>query len=666
MYCENSVLRKRLGYRLLAGGMSGIGMDITKWEDGGGDEFLIAMTTEFIYKFNSDAVAWDNISPQVLMDDCESVADWTAGTSVGLFDSSFEPPVGTKQMQILPTADRTDALLAYVNFAAVDLTSSISAVRTQDYNCVAFYARFEADHTAGDLQIVLSESANGAKTGVAGTNYTISATDVDSAAGASTRYEITTDLSNMNAVISIGIWGTLADTFHVLIDDIRVYKKFTGTSLDIWSYDTVYDTDGTSPNWDSATAILLSNGVDKPVCWDGSSNNFKDFFVDTDFTNFVTVDTVANHNGHCIFYDYNDGEQRGRNMKWTDLTDCFRNTPWTTGTSGEKFVTQMRGDLQRAVRNRASMFLYTGENILEQQYVGGVLIYKVTEIINDLGLLSNRAIYPYSDTHFFIGSDGRFYALSGSGGLKDIGQLLGNAYKNQVLFSAYQQTVVGYDKSKQRLFAFYPITDDTYGKSYFSFNFLNGGAIEEGRTAHEVRGFATYENEVAYTCDGTWASGHTCDEDGYGNLGCNLTSFKAGFNEDVFLSCCGNVFVLDNASGKDYTTNIQAIVQTRDITINQLSESQYFRPALLIFNATNKRLPAVANTLAVHYSCDEGDTWTAVADSPVTLQNDWTRHQVEMDDIKCQRIRFKFTDNSAGDFQLGDMLLEYNPSTTRD
>ena len=228
--------------------------------------------------------------------------------------------------------------------------------------------------------------------------------------------------------------------------------------------------------------------------------------------------------------------------------------------------------------------------------------------------------------------------------------------------------VFGFDAITRKLYCFYPDVayEDQYAQSYIAYNMnVSPPAWERGRLAVPIVSMGDITSGAMYTCDGKWASTRACDDADLSTWTCQDAQEDDKLPDTCMLSSNGKLYKVESALRDDSGTNIRCLYETKDITINDGSEYVYFSPIQLSFNATNGD-PAASNTVSVYYSTDAGTTWTEVDDSPITLAPSWTTHHVELGEKDVKRIRFRFVEESADDFQLSDMVLQYAPSTYMD
>ena len=114
----------------------------------------------------------------------------------------------------------------------------------------------------------------------------------------------------------------------------------------------------------------------------------------------------------------------------------------------------------------------------------------------------------------------------------------------------------------------------------------------------------------------------------------------------MILTDDGYVYQLDEATGKDGTVDIEAIYDTKDITID--NEAHKFRVSEFSFSAMST---LVSGTVQVFYSVDGGINFTEFDDSPISLNTTWTHHKLPVD-IVDRRVRYRLYQNSDKDLQI--------------
>jgi len=215
VFFEDGLIKKRYGYIQKGNNLplSGpiIGSDQFYMFDG--NDWLLVGTTLDMYRWNVTPQMWVPITTSTVLEDCEDV--WVAGSGDTIATDATNYIEGSKSVKITLVAQRSDGnKLAYENITSDDITA---------HNSIGFWIRSSTDLAANALEIVVSESADGAK---AGTYLECLTTALTADTWSFVRLAKT--LTDYNAVVSVAIYAnaTLASGLVINIDDVRAYTPF--------------------------------------------------------------------------------------------------------------------------------------------------------------------------------------------------------------------------------------------------------------------------------------------------------------------------------------------------------------------------------------------------------------------------------------------------------
>lgn len=414
MFCRSDRLEKCWGYSKLGDDLLGVGLDIYNFADGSGASHLIAFTSTHVYRYLSASDKWQIMNQQLQVASCDSGwgGSYTGGngTWVVSHDSANEKE-GTACLSVVVTSALADKKLAFSGDLSptLNLTKSRDAIIfEEDFDTIGFWIKSSVALAANSLALVVTSAASGAKSGTYDT-ITISTALV---ADTWTYLEYDVDLSTSTAVLSVGLWNvTELGAMTILLDDVRALKLYSGDTDTKWSFDVVHDTTVTA-DWQAFTALVASNGIDKPIFWDGDIAGrecFEEFYVPTtEFVDFAFTRLLFELDNQLFFADFNDGQQRGLNIKWADFAHCYGVGGFVDGVYGEAVVPNTKGSLIRAVRMDDKYVLYCKNSL-------GVLYATETTLLFDfinllpIGLLGYHCVWEGPDGHAIIGSDRKFY-----------------------------------------------------------------------------------------------------------------------------------------------------------------------------------------------------------------------------------------------------------------
>lgn len=658
MRVNGSVLEKTFGYTQLGDDLVGCGNDITTFYDGVGNEWLIALTDKFIYAYDESDNEWDNITPNTELQDCEDKTDWVAGSSVTLADST-DSVIGTNSLKITRAA-AVGQTLATATISATDLTSARSAVVSTDYNCLGLWIKGDANYAASSFKITLSETAG----------QSVDFTIADAITTSWQFVYVDGDFSSLNAVDTITISSLFASSTAtaIYVDDIRAYRRFTISSADAFSLETLYDT---ASDWNNATALGITNGTDAPLCWDGAMACCEELFVDTgDFTSFNSVKAIAQLAGHAIFMNFNDGVQRARNVKWSTqgrgIYVAGEDDVWSSGTAGEMFLYDSKGKIIRGMQLSSNLVVYSDYSVTELFYASTPLIFDARTSLKEVGLFALKCVWGNQDFHVFIGTDRKIYLYAGSRNLVSVGQLVDDYFFNALYSDLHYEVGMFYNSVRKTLYIFYPTERfQPAQRSYLALNMLTDPPVWESGiwTCLPIAG-TNYNRSSELYVDSNILSGVYCDDAVWGQVFCDEATLKTKQPVTAFITLeysSGTATKVYTMSESSFSPVQLCSFDTSDYIDQEGTCRWDFRVTEVAISACKSRTPDEASAITLSYSTDEGSTWTSVYASDglpyATLTADWSDLRFSLD-VKCNSIRFRISAYyAAGDFRYAGLTM---------
>lgn len=645
---ETTRVRKRRGYSQLGGDglpLDGIGMELINYRDATGDTHLIAITNTKAYLYDSTNDTWDEITPTTVLDGCES--GWAPGSgnvSVGYIDTVPYFVRGLRSTIAIVVSELSDGdLIAYKDISATNISS-----RTH----ISFWIRSTYGLDAGALEVVVSESnhASGEKTGTYVECETPALT-----ADTWTQVTIEKSLSSFNSVISVSLFAnaTIAAANVFFLDAISADTCFTGGVDNRFSNCIVTD-DEEFPN-NGGAALLISNGVDDVYAYEGDSGD-KFVVLSHLFPSFGNVKEIEEFWNHLFFINYNDGANQVRALAFADVGNV---DTWSEGTSGSNVLTDTRGDLLRAKKLGPYMILYSEKSITVCKYYGGDTIFSFPTLVYETGLFAAKAVWDFVNVHYLLGTDQKIYGYYGGSDLLPIGERIEQSLFDDIDVSKKAKIVTGLDIGRHKVIFFVPRSGDTYPQVGYALSYIRKGLPwEYYEFADTIRDFSTFENYFAWYCDDDDKTDLYCDEQSFY---CDDSYGQTDYPMAVFLTHDGYVMKMDEATGKDDDADIVFELWSPEFVVDD--EETFGRWLWVSFTA----MSGVANsTISVLYSTDSGTTWTALADSPVSLDTDWKTHRLPLT-VLSRRIMFKIYQDSSKDVQLrGNFRCQVDPQSEMD
>ncbi len=429
---------------------------------------------------------------------------------------------------------------------------------------------------------------------------------------------------------------------------------FTGDAEDRWSYGNVTDVSTFTGN--GGTALMISNGKDKPCYFEGQAND-KFQYMTNEPANFAYTQELIEFWNHLFYVNPNDSNDHAKGMSYAALGDT---STWNgTGTSADVTLTDVTGTLLRCVKFLHDMVFYADESISVCRRIGTTTLFLIPTVMHELGLLSKRSVMPFAEYHVFIGDDEKFHKYKGTTQAPIICDEIAKAFFEELDISKKEMIVLGHDVGRHKLYFFFADASEAYATHYYAWNYDKAPqTMEYGQFYNSIRGVSRFSAGAAWTCDGTYFSGVNCDDVA---IACDDAYGQTKKKQTIFLSHDGYIFMLDESFGSDNAQDIECIVDTPDLTVIQGSEFYHGRFGGFSFDA---RSALTGATVEVQYSIDCGITWTTLEDSPVTITQSWENYRCPCD-VVARKCRFRLKQDSKKDLQVRNRAYEVQPREKR-
>ena len=657
MFLEGKTIRKFRGYRrfnqgsdtvkqILALDSEEIAQKLFQYADTAGVTHLLAMTDTNAFQWidRGEDFSWACISRGTDVDDCEG--DWTkdhasfselsAGSitfdeATVAYDDSGEfygSSSGGGHVSgggsIGYTCDATAAdtnIIAHNDFSSVDLTG---------HTKISGWIRRGAIAFANNPTLVIGENANGAKTGT----Y-VEITLPDPGVNNEWRFfSVTADLSSMNAAISIGLYNNNFVTGElVYLDEVRVTTPFA-TSFPTYDFikgSTFTDTTMFSNN--GGEAFVITNNIIDLSYFEGQSGDVFKALVDT-LSGFNKCIDLVEFKNYGMLFNYEITSTRyAKSMTHSGVGDMDDHT---SSSSGTYTLYDTQGDMLTVVKTPNTITIFSELSITIGNYLGTITKFKFDTTYPSLGLIHPRAVVEVGGVIFFIGSDQKIYALSPGGGIVEIGRLITNLASKYLDIDKYRFSFASYSRKLGRVFF---CSDDGSNTIIYSFN-LN--------TTPPSWEFLTLNDKMVDII-----SAHIPNR--------SYPFVTSRQYVTLALSNDGKIYSLDEAYSDSSSSQMSGSdnaceYQTSDMSINE--EFEYARWQEFTFTAKSA---LASSSVIVQYSIDNGTTWTAMDESPISLTNNtWKTYLMHLDTVS-RVIRIRFT-NASKDLQIkDDMFISYSP-----
>ncbi len=599
---------------------------VFEFATGDGSLDLMVATSSEIFKYDRSAGNFASVTPGLTVDSCDS--GWTDTGAVGNLSMSH----GTTRMEgaacvqidASGTVTADGSKLCYNNFSALDLTG---------YTHISGWVYNEGVSVNGSLTLVISESADGAKSG----DYVeVNLPAINMFADRWTFFSTAVDLSSMNAAVSIALWNNTGTSWTVgdilRIDNISANVPLTASSeyhhriRVAPAVDTAMFT-GANVN---GRAIVLTNNVDDLLAYSEAAERFATLVhTFSGFQNCVELVEFYNYFMLCNYTTATKFRQSIEHSGAGDLDDH------TSVSSGSYYLSDAVGRLLKVFKVGDELVLFFDKTTMIGNYYGAATKFTFRLLLPDIGLLGIDAACQVGNSIVFVGSDRNVYLYKPDAGFQDIGGQIADDLCDLLTGEAAYDLLLFYDQEARRVYVGVRDASETKYKAYV----LNLSGAEPSweyvEIAEEVQSFVS-----------------TRDPEDYFEKADLLGIFVA--RAKVYRLY--NPLTVGGFTEGASDTDISCEYQTEDISIND--ELEYARFQEFIFTAKS----SLANSsVTVEYSIDNGTNWSAVDEALIYLENDeWKTYLCHLD-VVSRVIRFRFT-NTAKDLQIkNDMFIRFIP-----
>ena len=616
----DGVLRKRPGYAQLGDDLTWIidGAETTEtvllveeFENFAGTRFIICVTDKHHYKYDVDNESWNNLSAGELIQNCDVKADWTVSANV----TSVSTPAkeGTASVGLFLVEGFTTGLVAYANIDSVNITA---------FTGLDFWVNSSVALDAADYSIALCQELNGVKAGVY-VSHGLPALEV----GIWTRVRITGDYTNLNAVVSIGIYQDVDKAANAFsLDDIRVTNLWTGDEDD-WVEGLLCADEGNLSS--EGKYILTTNGraADDILWWDGSETTFTVFT--TGIAGFETCRAMTVYNNHLVLGNITTTAVNPQSLYWSVAGDF---TDFSSVGSGTVLVADLHRSIQKLIPIGDRVAVFAEDSIAIMTYVGGDLLFVFENLVDDTRLLSGRTVVSVGPYLLYMSQE-NIYLFDGTRIIQPVGEAIRNAYRAEVSLQYASRSFAFHDPAHRQVYWIVALSD-TEAKTYL----LEYDVYDIARLRWVPFTYADRPSAMGFysqPTDMVWhdvAAGVTWHD----MIGVwNQSTTRQDFPIRMIGASSGKVFTHEDLFLSDDGTDVTSYWDSIQFTVPGEYLSMLGRWIEIEFELRG-------TSVDVYYSIDRGSTWTSI--ETLTLANAWDRYSSFFDVAsKTLQVRLKST-----------------------
>jgi len=284
----------------------------------------------------------------------------------------------------------------------------------------------------------------------------------------------------------------------------------------------------------------------------------------------VAMQTLVSQNDkHLLAFGctpYGGGALDPLLIRWATQDQPNVWTPLVTNSAG--FIRVSRGsEIVCALATRQEILVFTDGTLNSLQFVGTTDVFSLTELSDNISILSPRSVVGVNNVAYWIGHD-KFYAYSGR--VETLPCSLRNHVFGNLNYDQADQIISGTNEGWNEVWWFYPTADSQINNAYVIFNHLEKiwyyGTID--RTAWSDSSLRAYPQALT----GTYVTGSIT------NTTLTVTAVESGILEvGSVISGTGiatgtKITALGTGTGRTgtYTLNISQLVVSTTITANSV------------------------------------------------------------------------------------------------
>lgn len=433
--------------------------------------------------------------------------------------------------------------------------------------------------------------------------------------------------------------------------DLTIRSDLSTSEGDIIDYEAVTDTNG--------RRLLMTNGVDNPLQWTGTTGTNPDHFMRWVplYANFVTCKWIKTFKEHLFLGSVETSISEPSLIAWSDSGDF---EDFTNGNAGAQILYDLTTGIQQLVPLGDRLGIYSQDAIATAVFVGLPFVFVFETIIPEgTRLASSNGIVSINVGHVY-GSQENYYLFDGSRGLRTLGDRIRTDYKNSKDHDTLYKAAAVNDFAKRTIYFEFPDLDSSaiiYALYYDAFD-LSNRIWTKVQYADAPRAYGFFTNTFTYTWDDTTQEAALATTLGLSDLpwseeigSWSNEGEQADFPVLVFGDASGNVYMVSESVLTDNGTTQDGYYETGDFTVPEEFLSSLGRWGEIEFEAAG-------DSVGVYVKGEVGARLITV-DSSLTLATGYTRYKLPIDVTdKTLRVRFEF----SGDFKLRWVRLWVRPA----
>lgn len=361
---------------------------------------------------------------------------------------------------------------------------------------------------------------------------------------------------------------------------------------------------------------------------------------------------VVSFKEHLNLYHVTEaGTTSLKRVQWTKAGLLgYTASDWTTGLAGFIDVLDVDGQIMQAEKlGNGAVAIYGEGSVHVQEWVGDSGVYRFTKTLTGLNIPSRRSVVANDALHYIACRD-NIYEYRGGRDLRNIGDPIKADYGRSLNQLGANKLFTQFIREDGELRVYIPTGTNT-------------SSCDTCYVCKVNDDYAWWKTSRPYSAHGKYTRGFALK---IGDLASLIGAYQnqirdwypvSGETVYVLGDMSGRVHKMDKYSydiaysGTNHTQNW--IFETKDLVamadVDPLVKSRYELTEYMD-NQTrwlNCKFEARgAGSMHVHYSTDNGSSWTEFDESPVAVDGQWAMHTLDLDRSK-ERLRIRFTNTGS-------------------
>jgi hypothetical protein len=375
---------------------------------------------------------------------------------------------------------------------------------------------------------------------------------------------------------------------------------------------------------------------------------------------------VVSFKDHLNIYNVTEAlSNKPKRVRWTKIGNLtYATSDWNSGTAGAVDLQDADGDILRADKlGQGAVAIYAENSIHIQEWVGGDDVYRFTNTISNIDIPSRRCLAINDALHYVLCRDGIFQ-YGGGRDFQKISAPIDNDFTSVINASAMDLAFIQYIRPDDELRAYVPTGTAT--------------TIDTCYICKISDNYSWYKTKRDYTACGQFSrqAGLTIGQL-VGNIGAQNWKFgdyavRANAPTYLLADTSGRITFIDKSkyslSYSGTSTAQDFLFDTKDFTaindIDPLKKDKY--AASMYMDDQNRWLSTKveikgAGSLTMQYSVDGGNSFVNFPESPLTMNADWTMHELDVD-ISSERFMVRASNTGLNEVaHIRYMKVEFTP-----